>query len=81
MNERQKLLRSIQTCCFVMQEAALYLDSHPYCRAALRFYEKHRRMREDLVEQYESRFGQLTPLSKSATDSWNWVTEPFPWEV
>ena len=81
MNEREILLRKIQTCNFVLQETALYLDSHPYCRLALRYYARHRRMREELIEQYESKYGQLTVYGGNAAGSWHWVTEPFPWEV
>ena len=81
MNEREILLRKIQTCNFVLQETALYLDSHPYCRQALRYYAPHRRMREELVEQYESKYGQLTVYGGNAAGSWHGVTEPFPWEV
>lgn len=81
MNEQQKLYRKIQVCGFVLQETALYLDSHPFCRQALRYYQKHRRLREELIEQYESRYGQLTIYGGGASGSWHWVTEPFPWEV
>lgn len=81
MNEREKLLRNIQICNFVLQETALYLDSHPYCRRALRYYQKHRRIREELTEQYEAGYGQLTIYGGTASGSWHWVTEPFPWEV
>ena len=61
MNEREILLRKIQTCNFVLQETALYLDSHPYCRQALRYYARHRRMREELIEQGYKPCGNCRP--------------------
>ena len=81
MNEQQKLMQQIRTVSFALQETALYLDSHPYCRQALRYYHRCRRTREDLLEQYESKFGQFTVYGGTAVGSWHWVTEPFPWEV
>ena len=81
MNEQATLLRKIQTCTFLLQETALFLDSHPYCRQALRYYQRHRRTREELIEQYESKYGQLSIYGGNAAGSWQWVTEPFPLEV
>ena len=40
-----------------------------------------RRMREELTEQYEAKYGQLTVYGGNAVGSWHWVTEPFPWEL
>ena len=39
MNERNKLMNRIRNTGFVIQETALYLDTHPQCRKALRYYQ------------------------------------------
>ena len=44
MNEQKKLFRLIQNCSFMIQETALYLDTHPNCRQALRHMEKYQRI-------------------------------------
>ena len=81
MNDQKKLLRRIQAYCFVLAETNLYLDTHPYCRQALRYFEKYRELRDEAVRQYEARYGGLTALGADAGNCWNWVTEPFPWEA
>ncbi|MBQ2277015.1 MAG: spore coat protein CotJB, partial [Clostridia bacterium] len=35
MNDQKKLKKMIENCAFVVYETALYLDTHPDCRAAL----------------------------------------------
>jgi len=81
MNEREKLMRRIQACCFVLTETGLYLDAHPSCRKALRYFEKYSRMRDEALRQYEAKYGALTYSGIHAENGWNWVTEPFPWEA
>lgn len=81
MNEQRKLFRFIQSCSFAIQETALYLDTHPNCRSALRYMEKYRRLLREAENKYEEKYGQLTITSGIGTDSWRWVKEPWPWEV
>lgn len=81
MNEQKKLYRMIQHYSFVITETVLYLDTHPYCRQALRYYEKYRQLRAEAVKAYEEKYGPLTMYGNRCTDSWKWATEPWPWEV
>ena len=63
-----------------MNEAGLYLDSHPTCREALAYFEKHKKEHDDAVREYEDKYGPLTLSSAGGEKRWTWVTEPFPWE-
>lgn len=80
MNEQKKLQRMIQTYSFVIYETALYLDTHPHCRAALEYYAKYNAKLQEAVEKYESRFGPMTIFNGKSCDEWQWVKEPWPWE-
>ena len=80
MNEQKKLLKALQNYTFILTETALYLDTHPYCRQALRYYEKYRRLCDEVKKRYEEQYGPLTP-GASCGDCWKWVTEPWPWEI
>lgn len=80
MNEQKKLMRIIQNCAFVLTETALYLDTHPACRQALRHYERIRRLHDDAVRMYEEKYGPLT-CGGYVGGGWKWVTEPWPWEI
>lgn len=80
MNEQNKLLKTIQIHSFAVTEAALYLDTHPHCRRALRFYEYHRRQYKEAVALYEQKFGPMTINGNECCEHWNWVQHPWPWE-
>lgn len=79
-SECKRLMRLIQTYSFAVTEAVLYLDTHPTCTKALKFYEKYNRLRAEAVEAYERKCGPLTMYGANIEDGWKWVSEPWPWE-
>lgn len=81
MNDAKKLQKIIDSCSFVLYETALYLDTHPDCRAALRHYAKYREKLQEAVRLYEENCGPLTICGNMSCDSWKWVREPWPWEL
>lgn len=80
MNERNMLLSRIKKYDFTLKELNLYLDTHPNCRRALAMFRKYRELRRDAVQEYNKRFGPLTPEHVTDTQSWTWVEDPWPWE-
>lgn len=81
MQDQKKLYKQIQTYSFVLYETALYLDTHPTCRPALAYYEKYRCRLREALEAYESQYGPMTIFTNQNTQCWDWVTEPWPWEI
>lgn len=75
---REKLMRQIQICSFAVYDALLYLDSHPYSKAALDYYNKYKRAEQNAMADYEARFGPLTLSAPQA--SWQWTNGPWPWQ-
>jgi len=80
MNDQKKLYRMIQNYAFVLQETALYLDTHPRCRKALQYYSKIREKLMEALRMYGEHYGQLTIYGGTSCDSWRWVEEAWPWE-
>lgn len=80
MTDKQKAMRKVQSAGFALVEANLYLDSHPTCKDGLAYFAKHKKIYDDAVEEYEGRFGPLTPHASDNEKKWEWVTKPFPWE-
>ncbi|MBO8128776.1 MAG: spore coat protein CotJB [Peptococcaceae bacterium] len=80
--DREELLREIQEWQFVATELTLFLDTHPENREALRDYNMaHERLR-NLHRQWETRYGPLTSQGHSPSQyPWQWVEEPWPWEL
>ena len=75
------LLYKIQIYGFVLDEARLFLDTHPDNATALEYYRKYSELYRDAVGEYESSCGPLTANSKSSTDgeSWRWIEGGWPW--
>ena len=81
MTEREVLLKRVQICDFALNDAALYLDTHPEDAAALAFYKKYLDMRTATVSDFESRFGPLTKGAYDGGPRWRWVDGPWPWQM
>ena len=80
MNAKNALLDEIRALSFALVECNLYLDSYPENAEALAYF---RRVRDELAEKtaaYEATYGPLTVMGAKATEGWDWVTTPWPWE-
>ncbi|MDD6261546.1 MAG: spore coat protein CotJB [Clostridiales bacterium] len=81
MTEKGKLLTEIQSQRFAMDDAALFLDTHPECPNALKYHEERRADFQKAVKNYQEKYGPLTAQNTDDTEYWSWVTGPWPWEV
>ena len=69
----------LQTMAFVIQELALYLDTHREDMEALAVYRAFQQMYDDAAKVYEKECGPLNHLSR--TDGpYRWLDDPWPWE-
>lgn len=81
MNDKDKLLKTIQMYDFALYELNLYLDTHPHCQNALGYFRKYSALKSKAVNEYTKRFGSLTADQlDSNANTWEWATTPFPWE-
>jgi spore coat protein JB len=66
---------------FAMNEANLFLDTHPFDSEALNYFEKHRDLRVEAVKEYAKYYAPLA-IDYAVCDKtpWSWVNEPWPWE-
>ena len=69
----------LQTLAFMIQELALYLDTHPDDREALELYQTYQKMiHKGKVEFNEKR--QLNHGMPTQGDRYRWLDDPWPWE-
>ena len=69
----------LQTLAFVIQELALYLDTHPNDRDALELYQNYQKMlHKGMMEYNESR--PLNHGLPTKSDRYRWLDDPWPWE-
>ena len=78
--ERMTLLRKISEVSFAMDEARLFLDTHPCCKEALEYYKNMCAVRDKLVKEYTACYGPLSSYDCFCDDCWKWVEYPWPWE-
>ena len=77
---RSNLLNKLRMLDFAIQESALYLDGYGDNASALEYYDSMRRMREDVMAEYESKYGPITIFGNVNNKSWQWTDSPWPWE-
>ena len=80
MNDRKKALMRVQTYGFALDEAVLFLDTHPHDERALALHKEYAEASKNLKKHYNEMFGPLTPAD-NMSDTWDWVCGPWPWEM
>ncbi|MBR4304466.1 MAG: spore coat protein CotJB [Clostridia bacterium] len=80
MNERETKLLAVQQADFVLYDALLFLDTHPECAQALEYYKNARLTYQQAASEYESLYGPLSRRSAGGHASFNWLSQPMPWE-
>ena len=72
-------LTELQTMAFVIQEMALYLDTHRDDEEALQLYRAYQKKYQEGKEAYEKACGPLTHMSVN-DGPYCWLDDPWPWE-
>lgn len=81
VNEQARLLTSIDSLGFAMQDINLYLDINPDSREYIDLFNKYRVQKNELVKEYESKYGPLTLNSDAMFNyPWAWNKNSFPWD-
>ena len=80
-NEQRRLMQQIYETGFAIDEAVLYLDTHPCDEQALAYYENYRKIYAKLVKEYTVSFGPLKAEQVAVSNQWTWAKTPWPWEM
>ena len=80
ITDRQKALMRVQTYGFALDEAVLFLDTHPKDSEALKYYHKALAEYNAAVNNYVHNFGPLDASQVKSFDKWTWVEGCMPWE-
>ena len=80
MNEKCRLMQVIYETGFALDDAALYLDTHPCDQAALNYYHSVANARLNAMNAYQASYGPLLVDQVKSDNYWTWVTGKWPWE-
>lgn len=72
-------LQELMALGFAVHELGLYLDTHKDGEAEEMFLKYNKLYQEGLAE-YQRRYGPLQ-MTDSGTDGFEWVNDPWPWEL
>ena len=73
------MLAELQTLGFVIQELALYLDTHRDDREALEVYRVYQEMYHKAMMDYQKNCRPLNHFTPTDGD-YAWLDDPWPWE-
>lgn len=76
-----EIKKKLQTVDFALIDTALYLNAYPDCAEALEYYHKLLAEHKKLTEEVNEKCGPLTAMSNESHTEWNWVSEPWPWQI
>ena len=78
---KKELMDKINQYSFAMNEANLFLDTHPFDAEALAYFQQQRKLRVEAVKEYAKYYAPLAiDYAVSDKTPWSRVNEPWPWE-
>jgi spore coat protein JB len=77
--KRMTPLTELQTMAFVIQELALYLDTHPDDQETLQLYQAYQKMYHQAVDEYTEKCGPMNHMEPTE-GNYRWLDDPWPWE-
>ena len=69
----------LQTLAFVIQELALYLDTHRDDQVALEMYRTYQKMYHQCMMEYSAECGPMNHGTPTEGE-YRWLDDPWPWE-
>ena len=77
-SNQQQMLMQIRELKFSVNDLALYLDTHPNDRRAIRIHNQYSNELRTVSDEYQRKYG---PLSiECPCNKWRWIDLHWPWE-
>lgn len=80
MNNKEQMLKDISIVDFVLVELMLYLDTHPFDRNAMEYFNHYSRLKNQMAKEFSQKYYPLTKDMAESTKEWRWGMAPLPWE-
>lgn len=77
---KSELYNLINKSSFAMDDARLYLDTHPYDNEARNYYNKMEQIRSQAIAQYNAAFGPILWYDADTSNVREWNKGPWPWQ-
>ena len=73
-------MTELQTMAFVIQELALYLDTHADDKEALELYRSYQEIYHKCMMEYTDKCRPLNHRTPAGGEGYRWLDDPWPWE-
>ena len=77
---KKQLLDMISEASLAMVDIALFLDTHPYDKNALEYYNQCVELVASAKKAYEDVYGPLSLSCNLNFEEWDWNKNDMPWE-
>ena len=77
---REQMLYWIDALSFCSDDMKLYLDTHPYDKNALEYYNQCVELVASAKKAYEDVYGPLSLSCNLKFEEWDWNKNDMPWE-
>ena len=78
-SEMEQMLKDISILDFTLVDFTEYLDTHPFDKQAIAYFNHYNKIRMDLTKQFSEKFYPLQTSFSSDTTEWSWGLAPLPW--
>ena len=79
-SEQEEMIFNISEMAFMMHDLNLYLDIYPNNREALSKFNEYRNKTDELIKNYERKYGPLTVNTTNTSQSFDWISK-WPWVI
>lgn len=80
MGGKEQMLKEISIVDFVLVDLMLYLDTHPYDRNAMEYFNHYNRIKNQMAREFSQKYYPLTKDMADSNKEWRWSAAPLPWE-
>lgn len=79
-SDMSRMLNDIGIIGFVLVDLTEYLDTHPFDKEAMNYFNHYSRIMKQLQREFSAKYYPLTTSLSESTREWTWVLSPMPWE-
>lgn len=80
MSRKEQMLNDIGMLDFTLVELTLYLDTHPFDRRAMEYFNHYNKIKNQMEKEFSQKFFPLTKDYADSDKEWRWGMAPLPWE-
>lgn len=80
MGNKEQLLKDIGVVSFVVLELGLYLDTHPFDRNSMEYFNHYSRIQNQMEKEFSAKYYPLRMSLAESGKEWSWGMAPLPWE-